>query len=320
MNPKAAGSKQSGMRTLYIVGGTAAAYALWEVTAHRFLMFLPMQIWHWVSAGVGAVLALTITGVSVHTILRQQRELEALSRLKDNLTAMLVHDLRTPLTAVIGSLETVRAGVLGEVSPEVGEMTDMALDGSRSLLRMVNDLLDIARMEAGEPILDLAESDAALVVSEAVDAVAALARERGIALGSNVAPGIPSVRIDREKVRRVLVNLLGNALKFTPAGGRVDLRASWSGAERQVVFAVSDTGEGIPKAYHQRIFDKFGQVETRKAGRKMGTGLGLTFCKMVAEAHGGLIGVESEVGRGSTITLVIPDARGARPKSVEAGE
>jgi two-component system, sensor histidine kinase and response regulator len=120
------------------------------------------------------------------------------------------------------------------------------------------------------------------------------------------------VRLDAEKVRRVIVNLLGNAIKFTPSGGRVELRAHWEAMQRRLTLSVSDTGEGIPPEDRQRIFDKFGQVTTRKAGRKMSTGLGLTFCKLIAEAHGGSIDVVSEVGKGSTFVVVLP-AREQRP-------
>ena len=287
-----------------------AAYTLWELASHNYLMTLPMATRHWVSGAVGIAITMSIAGMSVLTIVRQQRELQKLSKLKDDLTAMLVHDLRTPLTAVIGSLETVRGGVLGDTSPEVAEMTEMALDGSRSLLNMVNDILDISKMEAGAPILERAATNAKALVSEAVEAVAPLARARGVLLETRVQPEMPNVFLDAEKIRRVLVNLLGNAIKFTPRGGRVEVSAEWRTVEKQMLFGVSDTGEGIPKAYHQRIFDKFGQVETRKEGRKMSTGLGLTFCKLVAEAHGGSISVDSEVGQGSTFTVVVPASEG----------
>lgn len=302
-------------RSVALVLGTAAAYALWEMTAHRFLMFLPMPIWHWVSGAVGISLALIITTVSTCTILRQERKLEALARLKDDLTQMIVHDLRTPLTAMIGSLQTVKDGVVGEVPADAREMMEIALDGSRSLLRMVNDLLDIAKMEAGESILDLAEADVAMIGDEAIRVVAPLADAHGVHLAILVEPGIPRVLVDREKVERMIVNLVGNAVKFTRPGGKVELRVTWVEARRRLLVAVADTGEGIPPQYREKIFDKFGQVETRKAGRKMSTGLGLTFCKLIAEAHGGSIGVESEVGKGSTFTVELPAVEASLDKA-----
>jgi len=120
-----------------------------------------------------------------------------------------------------------------------------------------------------------------------------------------VPEALPALQADEDKLRRTLVNLLGNSIKFTPQGG-VTLIISDHPEEGAIWFAVRDTGEGIPKDAFERIFEKFGQVETRKAGRKMSTGLGLTFCKMVAEAHGGRIWVESELGVGSVFTVAIP--------------
>ena len=117
-------------------------------------------------------------------------------------------------------------------------------------------------------------------------------------------PGIPHPTADDDKLRRILVNLLGNALKFTPRGGTITLEAKPDG--ECLRFGVRDTGEGIPKEAFERIFEKFGQVETRKSGRKMSTGLGLTFCRLATEAHGGSIWVESEVGVGSTFYFTIP--------------
>lgn len=308
-------------RSLSLVIGTAAVYALWELLAHRFLMFLPMEAWHRVSAGVGTVLALIITAVATRAILHQQHELERLARLKDDLMQMVVHDLRTPLTVMIGSLSTVRAGIVGEVSPGAREMMEMALDGSRTLLGMVNNLLDIARKEAGEPILQVEETDVPVLVEAAVESVAPLARERGLDRMASVQPEIPSLRLDGDKIRRVIINLLGNAVKFSPSGGRVDLRVTWDGAAPRLAISVADTGEGIPPEYRETIFVKFGQVETRQAGRKMSTGLGLTFCKLVAEAHGGSIRVDSAVGQGSTFTVEIPvpglPASGTAPPQAE---
>jgi len=133
-----------------------------------------------------------------------------------------------------------------------------------------------------------------------------VAAARGIELVVSVQHSVPALRVEGDAIRRVIENLLGNTIKFTPSGGKVEVRAEWDAAGRRLTLAVTDTGEGIPEADLERIFDKFGQAESRKAGRKMSTGLGLTFCKMIAEAHGGSIRVESELGRGSTFTVEIP--------------
>jgi signal transduction histidine kinase len=180
-------------QSLTLVLGTVALSALWEAIAHRFLMALPLSGWDGVSAGVGAILALLVTWVSVRIIGRQQRELAKLARLKEDLTQMVVHDLRTPLTMMIGSLETVHAGVVGEVSPGAAEMTDIALEGSRSLLRMVNDLLDISKLEAGESMLEVAETDVDSVVEEAAQMIAPLAEARSLRFTTCVEPGLPKM-------------------------------------------------------------------------------------------------------------------------------
>jgi signal transduction histidine kinase len=171
---------------------------------------------------------------------------------------------------------------------------------------MVNDLLDISKMESGALQLECAELEVASVIEQAVKQVASLAAEKQICLVREVAPDLPPLYADEEKLVRTLVNLLGNALKFTPGGGTVTLSASRSKDENSIQCSIRDTGEGIPEDAFDRIFEKFGQVQDRKAGRRTSTGLGLTFCKMAVEAHGGRIWVESELGNGSTFSFVIP--------------
>lgn len=292
--------------TLYIVLGTAAAYALWEFIAHRYLMFLPMGLWHWLSAGVGTVLALAITALSTRTIVQQQRELESLSRLKEDLTSMVVHDFRSPLAAMVGSLETIRCGVVGEVPERFAEMVDMALKNTYSLAAQVNDMLDIARMEAGEPILRLEETDAWSMFYDPIRTLQTLADERGVHLSAEVDPEIPSLFVDGPKLQRVIVNLLDNAIKFTPPGGTVSLRAGWFALERRLSIQVTDTGEGIPSEDLPRIFEKFAQARNGKIRSRASSGLGLAFCRIVVEAHGGSIRVDSRTGEGATFTVEIP--------------
>src|SRR5439155_23153720 len=130
--------------------------------------------------------------------------------------------------------------------------------------------------------------------------------QKELTLNQEIAPDVETVYADEEKLIRTLVNLLGNAIKFTPVGGSVALTVRRSERGRALLFSVRDTGEGIPAEAFERIFEKFGQVESRQAGRKMSTGLGLTFCKMVLEAHGGRIWVESELGKGSTFRCAVP--------------
>jgi two-component system, sensor histidine kinase and response regulator len=240
-------------------------------------------------------------------LVKANADLRRAESLRDNLTAMLVHDLRTPLTSIIGPLELIMSspGTLDEMQRE---MIGMCRNGAYHLLSMVNDILDVSKMEAGELTLERTEIHPANVVSEAVAVVRALAHQKEICLQHDTPLGLPPLYADPDILRRVLINLLGNALKFTGRNGMVTVSVRPDEEGGFVVFVVRDTGEGIPHDAFARIFDKFGQVETRKAGRKMSSGLGLTFCKMAVEAHGGRIWVESELGKGSDFFFTIPTA------------
>jgi two-component system, sensor histidine kinase and response regulator len=228
--------------------------------------------------------------------------LQELESLRDSLTHMVVHDLRTPLTSLIAGLQSMEA--FGELNESQRECLHISESGGQTLLRMINDLLDISKMEAGELQLERSEIQAAELTGEVLLQVKNLVAEREQHLEVAVAPGVAAFCGDREKLIRVLVNLVGNAGKFTPSGGKITVAARME--NDAVLFSVSDTGEGIPEEAFERIFEKFGQVAGRKSGRRMSTGLGLTFCKMVVEAHGGRIWVESEVGKGSTFSFSIP--------------
>lgn len=236
------------------------------------------------------------------------RRLQELERLRDDLTHMIVHDLRTPLTSLLAGLQTVP--LVGELNEMQAEMLEIAEDGGRGLLAMINDLLDVEKMEQETVPLDLATLSASDLIAQAVSQVASLAKSSGLKLTQRVAPEVPAFNGDEDKLRRVLVNLLSNAIKFTPPDGTVSVEASLS-ESGDLLFCVQDSGEGIPPDAFERIFEKFGQVENRKAGRKMSTGLGLAFCKLAVEAHGGRIWVESKPGRGSAFFFLSPPT-GAR--------
>jgi PAS domain S-box-containing protein len=231
-------------------------------------------------------------------------QLRALDKTKDDLTSMIVHDLRTPLTSLLGGLQTVE--MLGELNDDQKEFLGLSIAGGQTLLGMINDLLDISKMEDGSLQLEYTALDVPGLVERALQQVAGIARDKSLSLVTDLPPEFPPLCADEDKLRRTLVNLLGNAVKFTPNGGTITVMASGDPATGTATFGVRDTGEGIPEEAFTRIFEKFGQVETRKAGRKMSTGLGLTFCKMAVEAHGGRIGVTSDLGKGSTFSFTIP--------------
>jgi PAS domain S-box-containing protein len=238
--------------------------------------------------------------------LRDVTEERELQQMRDDLTRMIVHDLRSPLSAIFSGLE-----LLSEMLPEeglAGPMLDAVSASQHScikLLNLVNTLLDISKMEAGQMTMSLQPTDLAELVGHAVDWLSPLAQAQGITVTSYVSENW-QVLADEEKMGRVLTNLVDNALKFTPAGGRITVTAERApGEERVMRCAVHDSGSGIPPEYRERIFDRFVQVKGPR-GRRRGTGLGLTFCKLVVEAHGGRIWVESEEGKGSTFYFTLP--------------
>ncbi len=232
------------------------------------------------------------------------RRLQELEKLRDDLTHMIIHDLRTPLTSVIAGMQTLE--VVGDLNEGQREMIGIAVVGGETLLGMINDLLDVEKLESGTMALDYAALSVAGLVDAALGQVASLAESERLTLVRRVGPALPPLRGDENKLRRTLVNLLGNAIKFTPGGGAVTVEAYHGEGSRSVVFSVSDTGEGIPPEAFGRIFEKFGQVASRRGGRTMSTGLGLTFCKLAVEAHGGHIEVESAPGEGSTFRFTLP--------------
>lgn len=234
---------------------------------------------------------------------RNYHHLQELEKLRDSLTHMIVHDLRTPLTSFLTGLQSVEE--LGELNIDQRELLNISVEGGQMLLGMINDLLDISKMEAGSLKLALEDSTPRVLIEQAISQVNSLAEAKHLKLTAEVDSDLPALRIDEDKVRRSIVNLLGNAIKFTPSGGEVHLGAT--GEADGLHISVSDTGEGIPEEAFGRIFEKFGQAEAQqRSGRKMSTGLGLTFCKMVVEAHGGSIGVSSRLGEGSTFSLTLP--------------
>jgi two-component system sensor histidine kinase/response regulator len=224
--------------------------------------------------------------------------LQELERQRDDMRNMIVHDLRTPLTALIVGIEMLETD--GTLSGTQQEITAIAAGGGRILLGMINDLLDVEKLESGSAQLQYDEVTAASLVAEAVAQVAFLAEESRTILVTEVSGDLLPFSGDEKKLSRTLVNLIGNAIKFTGAG-TVTVSARQDDP-KTIRFAVRDTGQGIPAESFGRIFEKFGQLDSRRVG----TGLGLAFCKLAVEAHGGRITVQSTPGVGSTFSFTIP--------------
>ncbi|HWB57919.1 MAG TPA: hybrid sensor histidine kinase/response regulator [Chthoniobacteraceae bacterium] len=225
-------------------------------------------------------------------------ELRRLQELRDSLVHMIIHDMNSPLGAMIGFVGLCKSS--GNIPPEIANYLGHAHSAATRLGEMVRSMLDISKMEAGQLKLHRTDCDLAEIVREIFAQFEPLRKNRRFEVDAPAQPLILS--IDRDLITRVLQNLIGNALKYAPDGTavRVALQATESAARVSVI----DAGSGIPPEYHGRIFEKFGQVE--KSGPRVGTGLGLTFCRLAIEAHGGRIGVDSEVGKGSTFWFEIP--------------
>jgi GAF domain-containing protein/anti-sigma regulatory factor (Ser/Thr protein kinase) len=231
------------------------------------------------------------------------RQLEVASRHKSQFLANMSHELRTPLNAILGYTELIQDRIYGEVPPKIGEVMARVDRSGRHLLGLINDVLDLSKIEAGQLVLTLGDYSMKEVVHTVVTAVESLAAEKKLALKAAVAPDLPRGRGDERRLTQVLLNLVGNALKFTEAGEvRIDARAG----DGVFVVSVADTGPGIAPADQARIFEEFQQADTTATRRKGGTGLGLSIARRIVELHGGRIGVESAPGRGSTFTVTVP--------------
>jgi signal transduction histidine kinase len=240
--------------------------------------------------------------------------LQEADRVKSNFLATVSHELRTPLTSVIGYSEMLLEGIAGQLNDEQREYVRTVMEKGDQLLHLITGILDISRMEAGEMRLERAPVEIDEVVSVALSTIAPHARRKKISLSVDLPEGLPPVLGDRDKIRQVLLNLLGNAVKFTPEGGRVQVGASLGAlghkdgpdGGRGLRVWVSDSGIGVPVEHQQRVFDPFFQVDNSSTREYGGTGLGLSIVKRLVDAHGGVVWVESEAARGSTFVFTLP--------------
>ncbi len=227
------------------------------------------------------------------------------NRLKSEFLANVSHELRTPLTSIIGFAELLREGPSGEANPKVVRYTENILISGRILLEIINDLLDLAKVEAGKVELRIDPTPLDELCLTLGDFMRPLADKKGIELAVELEEGLPPIRTDRGRLRQILYNLLSNAIKFTPDGGRVVLRARTTGPD-QVEISVRDTGPGISAEHRKMIFEKFRQVDQSATREHHGTGLGLAIAKELTFLLGGEIDVESEPGSGATFWIRLP--------------
>ncbi len=235
----------------------------------------------------------------------KSKQIEAANRHKSEFLANMSHELRTPLNAIIGFSEVLGERLFGELNEKQAEYTDDILSSGRHLLSLINEILDLSKVEAGRMELELAEFDLPLAIDNARTFVRERATKHGINLDVTVDERLGDFVGDERKIKQVLLNLLSNAVKFTPEGGRIGINARQ--ADGSVEISVSDTGIGIAPEDQPKIFEEFRQVGSDYAHKVEGTGLGLTLAKKFVELHGGKIWVESEVGKGSTFSFTLPE-------------
>jgi two-component system, sensor histidine kinase and response regulator len=239
-----------------------------------------------------------------HQLAASFERLQALEKQRDDLTNMIVHDLKTPLTSMMGGLNNI--ALAGSLNGDQQEMLGISIAGGDLLLGMINDLLDVDKLSSGAMQLNRVSLSVPDVIVGAVVQVSYLAEVKRLSIVYDIAEWLPAVTADKEKLSRIIVNLLGNAIKFTPSNGCITVSAKLGFDRKFLEISVSDTGEGIPPEALGLIFEKFGQVPSRSGGRSTSTGLGLAFCKLAAQAHGGEIHVTSELGVGSKFTFTLP--------------
>ena len=229
-------------------------------------------------------------------------QLKKLEELRDNLTHMVIHDMRSPLMGITGYLELLEGAAVKHLTGNELAIIGEARKSGQVLEGMVNSLLDISRLEQGKMPLQVTDVDVDVLIQQALTSLGSLTRQVSLQYQKASLPVM--VNGDADLVTRVIANLVGNAIKFTPESGTVAISADTN--DGGIRGCIADTGRGIPREYHAKIFEKFGQVETRQPQKQHSTGLGLTFCKLAVEAHGGTIGVDSSVGHGSTFWFTRP--------------
>jgi PAS domain S-box-containing protein len=265
---------------------------------------------------------LQLNGETVFTvILRDTSDRKVIERMKDEFISIVSHELRTPLTSIHGSLGMLASGLL-DAEPETGKrLLDIAVDSTERLIRLLNDVLDVERIESGKVTMDRQNCDVEDLMTNAVNVMQAMAEKFGVTLA--IAPLSANVWADRDRVIQTLTNLLSNAIKFSPQGTIIQIKAERIGKNKTtkkhilkhlpphhpipyILFTVHDQGRGIPPSKLETIFERFQQVDASDSRNHEGTGLGLAICRSIVQQHGGAIWVESEIGQGSTFYFTLP--------------
>jgi len=252
-----------------------------------------------------------------NVIAGMNRQLEQANKHKSQFLANMSHELRTPLNAILGYTELVLDGVYGQISEKMRDVLQRVESNGKHLLGLINDVLDLSKIEAGQLALSLAPYSLKDVIHGVFSAVEPLAGEKAITLKVEIAPNLPQGYGDERRLTQVLLNLVGNAIKFTDTGG---VTISGSLADGAFRVAVRDTGPGISASDQAKLFQEFQQADNSITRKKGGTGLGLAISKRIVEMHGGKIWLESTVGQGSTFTFTVPVKAATEPPSEKPPE
>ncbi len=239
----------------------------------------------------------------IQALIRLKRQREELLRLQQDFTSMIVHDLKNPLTAILGNLETVTSGMLGSINEAQNEALSDALDQGKKLIRLVNDILDLSKIEAGRLDIQLAQVKSSNLLEAARKLTDKYRGKHDIKVEFQADDPDIMVKADAEMIEQVFSNLIDNAFKFTPQGGEIAIGQIVQ--ENRVIFWVRDTGCGIDARDHQLIFEKYAHAQ-ESARSKRGTGLGLVISRLIIQAHQGEIWLESAPGQGSTFYFSLP--------------
>jgi PAS domain S-box-containing protein len=258
------------------------------------------RVFHEFSAPVQDEAGRVIGRIYVYRDITKETEVD---RMKSEFIATVSHELRTPMTSIKGSLGLVLGGIAGPLPDDAKELLAIAQNNTDRLIRLINDILDISRIEAGKMEIKRAPLPVIDAVHKAVRELEGFAGQRDIAVVAEVAPDLPRAVADSDRVQQVLVNLISNAIKFSEPHTRVTVSAGLDGPEIWV--KVTDQGSGIPREQLSQIFEKFHRVDNASTRKTGGTGLGLAICRAIVEEHGGRIWVESEVGKGSTFAFTL---------------
>ncbi len=246
-----------------------------------------------------------LLGVTI--VLADVTHLRRLDEMKSGMLSVVSHELKTPLTSIRMGVHLILEERLGALTPEQNEILSAVREDSERLNRIVENLLDMSRIEAGKDLLDLKSESAAQLISDSTEPMMAAFNDRGVTLSVDVPDDTPPVLADRQRIQHVFSNLLTNALKYTPPGGQV--RVGATAEDDHVRFCIQDTGAGIPQVYQARIFERFFRVPGQPV---KGAGLGLAIAQEVVKAHGGRIAVESQEGKGSTFSFTLGRADDVR--------